>query len=49
MMVSPRRRALGTTTALAGNILALTSVTLNTGAAVDGRVLAQRYCMARHQ
>lgn len=32
---------LGTTTAMAGNILALTSITLNTGATVDGRVLAR--------
>ena len=32
---------LGTTTALAGNILALTSITMNTGATIDGRVLAR--------
>lgn len=32
---------LGTTTNFKGNILALTSVTLNTGASVGGRVLAQ--------
>jgi hypothetical protein len=32
---------LGTTTALAGNILALTSINVNTGASVDGRVLAR--------
>ena len=32
---------LGTTTAFAGNIFALTSITLNTGANVAGRVLAQ--------
>jgi hypothetical protein len=33
--------ALGTTTTFAGNILALTSITLNTGASVSGRVLAR--------
>jgi hypothetical protein len=32
---------LGTTTAFKGNILALTSITLNTGAAVSGRTLAR--------
>jgi hypothetical protein len=32
---------LGTTTAFAGNILALESITLNTGATVDGRILAR--------
>jgi len=32
---------LGTTTAFKGNILALTSITLNTGASVSGRVLAR--------
>ncbi len=32
---------LGTTTSFAGTLLALASVTLNTGASVDGRVLAQ--------
>jgi hypothetical protein len=32
---------LGTTTALAGNILALTSVTMNTGANISGRALAR--------
>jgi uncharacterized repeat protein (TIGR01451 family) len=32
---------LGTTTDFAGNILAMTSITLNTGATVDGRVLAR--------
>ncbi len=32
---------LGTTTALTGNILALTSITLNTGASIIGRALAQ--------
>ena len=32
---------LATTTAFAGNILALTSITLNTGAAVSGRALAR--------
>ena len=32
---------LGTTTALAGNILALASITLNTGANITGRVLAR--------
>jgi hypothetical protein len=32
---------LGTTTALRGNILALTSITLDTGATVSGRVLAR--------
>ncbi len=32
---------LGTTTSFAGNILALTSITLNTGANVSGRVLAR--------
>jgi hypothetical protein len=32
---------LDTTTVLAGNILALTSITLNDGASVDGRVLAR--------
>lgn len=32
---------LGTTTSLAGNVLALTSITLNTGASTDGRVLAR--------
>ena len=32
---------LGTTTTFVGNILALTSITLNTGATVDGRVLAR--------
>ena len=32
---------LGTTTSFVGTILALTSVTLNTGASVDGRLLAQ--------
>ena len=32
---------LGTTTAFVGNILALTSITLTTGANVDGRVLAR--------
>ena len=32
---------LGTDTAFAGNILALTSITLNTGADVDGRALAR--------
>ncbi len=32
---------LGTTTAFAGNILAMASITLNTGATVDGRLLAR--------
>lgn len=32
---------LGTTTAFAGNILALQSITLNTGASLDGRALAR--------
>jgi hypothetical protein len=32
---------LGTTTSFAGNILALTSITLNTGASVSGRTLAR--------
>jgi subtilisin family serine protease len=32
---------LGTTTSFAGTILALTSITLNTGATVDGRMLAR--------
>jgi hypothetical protein len=32
---------LGTTTALAGNILALTSITMNTSASISGRVLAR--------
>ncbi len=32
---------LGTTTSFIGNIMALTSITLNTGATVDGRVLAR--------
>ena len=32
---------LGTSTAFAGNILALTSITLNTGADVSGRSLAR--------
>jgi len=32
---------LGTTTSFAGNILALTSITLNTGAGVTGRALAR--------
>ncbi len=32
---------LGTNTAFAGNILALTSITLNTGASIDGRALAR--------
>ncbi len=32
---------LGTTTSFAGNILALTSITLNTGATVSGRILAR--------
>jgi hypothetical protein len=32
---------LGTGTALAGSIVALTSITLNTGASVTGRVLAR--------
>lgn len=32
---------LGTTTTFAGNIIALTSITLNTGATVSGRVLAR--------
>lgn len=32
---------IGTFTALAGNVLALTSITVTTGASVDGRVLAQ--------
>jgi len=32
---------LGTTTAFKGNILALTSITLNTGATVSGRILAR--------
>jgi hypothetical protein len=32
---------LGTTTAFKGNILALTSITLNTGATVSGRTLAR--------
>ena len=32
---------LGTTTAFAGNVLALTSITLDNGASVSGRVLAQ--------
>lgn len=31
----------GTTTSLAGNVLALTSITLNTGANVSGRILAR--------
>jgi type VI secretion system secreted protein VgrG len=31
---------LGTTTSLSGNLLALTSITLDTGATVCGRVLA---------
>jgi hypothetical protein len=36
------RRTLGTTTAFAGNILALTSITLNTGANIQcGRALAR--------
>jgi hypothetical protein len=33
--------ALGTTTDFIGNILALTSITLNTGATLNGRALAQ--------
>jgi Ice-binding-like len=32
---------IGTTTALAGNVLALASITANTGASVDGRFLAR--------
>src|SRR5207253_2931794 len=32
---------LGTTTSFVGNILALTSITLNTGATLSGRALAQ--------
>jgi len=33
--------AIGTTTSLAGSILALTSITVNTGASVNGRLLAR--------